>query len=561
MLYSIQNNLFHPHNCDRLMRDIKIIDQNKSREELLSEIQALRQKNNSLKALLNRESDELRRAEKAQRESEDKYKIAFQCSTDCINITERDGTYIDVNEGFMNLTGFTREDVIGKLTQEINIWTIPEDLAKLASGLKAKGYVENLESIFRCKDGSLKTALISANIILLNNEPHIIVTAHDITKRKQLEEAILQSKKQYDNLVSNIPVGVYILHTKPDGAFGLDYVSPKMAEMVDISVENLMARGDAIFKAIHPDELEDFMRLNQEGILLKRPFDWAGRFVIKDAIKWLHISSKPQELEGGDILWHGLIVDITKQKLAEAEIEHQNKELQKINAEKDKFFSIIAHDLRSPFNGFLGLTRIMAEELPSLSMDEVQGIAVRMSISATNLYRLLNNLLAWAQIKQGAIPFKPEVIQVGLIISGSMEIIQESLKSKEIEIATNIPEGLQVYADVNMLQTVIRNLLSNALKFTPKGGKVNISARVTDHKSVEVSIRDTGIGMNQNLLDNLFRLDCNNIRKGTDGELSTGLGLLLSKEFVEKQGGKIWVESEEGRGSIFYISLPKSPSL
>lgn len=112
-----------------------------------------------------------------------------------------------------------------------------------------------------------------------------------------------------------------------------------------------------------------------------------------------------------------------------------------------------------------------------------------------------------------------------------------------------------------MLQTVIRNLLSNALKFTPKGGKVNISASVTDHKSVEVSIRDTGIGMNQNLLDNLFRLDCNNIRKGTDGELSTGLGLLLSKEFVEKQGGKIWVESEEGRGSIFYISLPKSPSL
>lgn len=535
-------------------------DQNKTKEELLSELDDLQTKYNALKSLFDQEAAERKRVETAHREIEDKYKIAFESSSDSINITERDGTYIDINEGFTNLTGYTREDVIGKLTQDINIWTIPQDLARLAAGLKEKGYVENLESIFRCKDGSLKTALISANIIILNNEPHIIAIAHDITKRKLLEKAILQSKKRYDNLVSNIPVGVYVLHTKPDGAFKLDYVSPKMAEMLDISIESLISRGDAIFKALHPDDLEDFARLNQEGIQQKRPFNWKGRVVVKGKIKWLHISSEPQEVGNGDIVWNGLIVDITGQKLAEAEIENQNKELHKISAEKDKFFSIIAHDLRSPFNGFLGLTQVMAEELPNLNMEEVQNIAVRMSKSATNLYRLLNNLLEWAQIKQGAILYKPEVVQLKLVICGSLEIIQESANNKKIDITTNIPHELQVFTDINMLQTVLRNLLSNALKFTPRGGKIHVSGRVNEYKNIEIAISDTGIGMSQTLVDNLFRLDAQKGRKGTDGELSTGLGLLLCKEFVEKQGGKLWVESAEGTGSVFYFTLPPSAS-
>lgn len=535
-------------------------DQNKTKEELLSELDDLQTKYNALKSLFDQEAAERKRVETAHREIEDKYKIAFESSSDSINITERDGTYIDINEGFTNLTGYTREDVIGKLTQDINIWTIPQDLARLAAGLKEKGYVENLESIFRCKDGSLKTALISANIIILNNEPHIIAIAHDITKRKLLEKAILQSKKRYDNLVSNIPVGVYVLHTKPDGAFKLDYVSPKMAEMLDISIESLISRGDAIFKALHPDDLEDFARLNQEGIQQKRPFKWKGRVVVKGKIKWLHISSEPQEVGNGDIVWNGLIVDITGQKLAEAEIENQNKELHKISAEKDKFFSIIAHDLRSPFNGFLGLTQVMAEELPNLNMEEVQNIAVRMSKSATNLYRLLNNLLEWAQIKQGAILYKPEVVQLKLVICGSLEIIQESANNKKIDITTNIPHELQVFTDINMLQTVLRNLLSNALKFTPRGGKIHVSGRVNEYKNIEIAISDTGIGMSQTLVDNLFRLDAQKGRKGTDGELSTGLGLLLCKEFVEKQGGKLWVESAEGTGSVFYFTLPPSAS-
>ena len=245
--------------------------------ELQIAFKELQEKYESLNKFIGEESAEHKRTIEALKESEYKYKIAFETSRDSINITERDGTYIDVNEGFTNISGYTREDVVGKLTSEINIWAIREDLEKLSNGLKEKGYVENFESIFRCKDGSLKTALISANIIILNNEPHVHVIAHDITECKQMEELILLSKQRYDNLVSNIPVGVYVLHSKPDSTFALEYISPKMAKMVGLSVESLMSSGDSLFKAIHPDDQESFMRMNQDGIQQKRSFDWKGR--------------------------------------------------------------------------------------------------------------------------------------------------------------------------------------------------------------------------------------------------------------------------------------------
>jgi signal transduction histidine kinase len=242
--------------------------------------------------------------------------------------------------------------------------------------------------------------------------------------------------------------------------------------------------------------------------------------------------------------------------IADAEIKYQNKELVKLDAEKDKFFSIIAHDLRSPFNSFLGLTQIMAEELPSLTMAQIQEIAIKMSKSATNLYRLLENLLEWSQIKNGTFSFNPEVLQLSLVVNGCVEIMNVSAKNKNIKIANEIAVGIEVLADRNMIQTIIRNLVSNALKFTPKGGKVNISSKASDNKNIEIAIHDSGIGMSHELIDNLFRIDMKTNRLGTDNEPSTGLGLLLCKEFIEKQGGKIWVESEVGKGSTFSFSIP-----
>ncbi|MFZ4414010.1 MAG: CHASE domain-containing sensor histidine kinase [Bacteroidales bacterium] len=238
------------------------------------------------------------------------------------------------------------------------------------------------------------------------------------------------------------------------------------------------------------------------------------------------------------------------------ELKENEVKLLRINVTKNKFFSIIAHDLRSPFNSFLGLTQIMAEELPSLSMEEVQKFADSMRKSAANLYRLLENLLEWSQLQQSLIPHNPEFVCLLPLVNESVEMILESAKNKQIEIIIEISLDIEVYAENNSLQTIIRNLVSNAVKYTPKGGNIQIFAKSNSDSSVEISIKDTGIGMKPSMIDNLFKLDVSTSRKGTEGELSTGLGLLLCKEFVEKHGGKLWVESEEGKGSTFRFTLP-----
>lgn len=240
-------------------------------------------------------------------------------------------------------------------------------------------------------------------------------------------------------------------------------------------------------------------------------------------------------------------------------LEKTNMKLTSINATKDKFFSIIAHDLRSPFNNFLGFTQIMAEELPGLTMDKIQMIAVSMRNSAANLFSLLENLLQWARIQQGLFSYKLKRIELLPIVDESIKIMMESAKNKEIEITYDIPNDLVVYADSDVLQMVIRNLLSNAVKFTKKGGKISLSAKTKYNNYVEISIKDTGIGMSNELVDNLFRIDVPTNRAGTEGEPSTGLGLILCKDFIENQGGKFWVESKEGLGSVFYFSLPLGP--
>jgi signal transduction histidine kinase len=231
--------------------------------------------------------------------------------------------------------------------------------------------------------------------------------------------------------------------------------------------------------------------------------------------------------------------------------------LRKINEEKDKFFSIIAHDLRAPFNGFLGLTEIMAEGMSRMRLDEIQKIANVMRSSATNLFRLLGNLLEWARMQMGSIPFIPINSVLKPKIFESLMIIQDMANKKEITIDFDIPEDLMVFTDVNMLGVIIRNLVTNAVKFTPKGGSVTISAKSLSDNFIEILVKDTGIGMNKSMIDNLFRLDTVTSRKGTDGESSTGLGLLICKDFIDKNGGILMIESEEGIGSTIRFTLPE----
>ncbi|HAM10545.1 MAG: hypothetical protein A2X05_08955 [Bacteroidetes bacterium GWE2_41_25] len=237
-------------------------------------------------------------------------------------------------------------------------------------------------------------------------------------------------------------------------------------------------------------------------------------------------------------------------------IEKTNQELVRINSEKDKFFSILAHDLRGPFSSIMMLTEEMAAEMPNLNREEINEIIKVLQSSSASLFRLLENLLNWARMKQGHIPFNPEKIKLSALVGESLSLLVEQAKAKKIEVTCIIPDEITVFGDKNMLQSVLRNLVSNSVKFTRPGGKIDIFASINRNDQIEIAVQDNGIGMNRELLQKLFHLDEKTNRPGTEGEISTGLGLLLCKDFVEKHNGRLWVESEKDKGSVFYISIP-----
>ena len=495
---------------------------------------------------------ERRQAEEELRESEIELKVILQSTADGILAIDGNGKMIKTNRRFAELWRIPQDlidlgDDDSLLNFVLDQLSNPEEFISKVQKLY-HSTVEDLDHL-QFKDGRIFERF-SAPLFMPDSSIGRVWSFRDITIRKQAEESLKESEKKFRLLIENQGEGLTLVD--PDE--NLIFVNPA-AESI-FGVEPGMLVGQNLKQFIVTDQF-DQLRKETGKREKNEKSSYEVDIVTPSGIrKNILVRATPQNDENGKYIYtFGVIRDITERKKAEKEILEANKQLLNINSEKDKFFSIIAHDLKGPFNGFLGLTRIMAEELPSLTMAQVQEIAVRMSKSANNLYRLLENLLEWSQIQQGTINFNPEIIQLGLVIGECIETIKDSTKNKEIEIVTDTPEGITAFADRNMLQAIIRNLVTNAVKFTPKGGKVYISAKSFSDNRVEISIRDSGIGMSQSLVENLFRIDVQTNRKGTDGEPSTGLGLLLCKEFVEKHGGKLRVESEVGKGSSFYFTL------
>lgn len=238
-------------------------------------------------------------------------------------------------------------------------------------------------------------------------------------------------------------------------------------------------------------------------------------------------------------------------------LKKQKEELSQLNATKDKFFSIIAHDLRSPFTGLLGFAELLIEESETAEPEDLKNYYQMMYQSANQGYKLLSDLLEWSRTQTSQIQFTPSENKVEDSIAENISLLENNSKEKSISIQAEIQDDLNVFADPNMLNTVVRNLLSNAIKFTKPDGNILISARKKD-SFAEIRIKDDGIGMNDKTKSRLFKVDENVSRRGTNNEAGTGLGLIICKEFVEKNQGNIWVESEEGKGSSFYFTIPLS---
>ncbi|MFH1161080.1 MAG: ATP-binding protein [bacterium] len=240
------------------------------------------------------------------------------------------------------------------------------------------------------------------------------------------------------------------------------------------------------------------------------------------------------------------------------ELRRSEKDLQESNASKDKFFSIIAHDLKSPFNSILGMLDLLTTEYQEFSDEERQKILLSLKTTSGRTIDLLENLLTWAQAQKGLLPFHPEKFDLKELIDENYSLFESSAKAKQIILIKPPPENMVVFADRNMINTVIRNLISNAIKFSFSESNVKLNWSRLNHKEVMVSVVDTGMGIPGETLKNLFNIDKKTTTKGTGNETGTGLGLILSRDFVQKNKGRMWVESQEGSGSTFFFTLPSS---
>ncbi|MFA5971387.1 MAG: PAS domain-containing sensor histidine kinase [Lentimicrobiaceae bacterium] len=257
-----------------------------------------------------------------------------------------------------------------------------------------------------------------------------------------------------------------------------------------------------------------------------------------------------------------LAFQIGEKEKRETELHAANKELKhllQLNADKDLFMSILAHDLRSPFNGLLGLSELLIESIHESDVELTENLANHINISAQNAFTLLEDLLMWTRSQSGKIPYERQKLNFTDLCTTIIETIFPNPDSKNIKVNFAKTEDIIVFADIDMLKTVLRNLISNAVKFTNPGGKIDVSAN-QDKANVTITVTDNGTGMNPETVNKLFDGKLHST-KGTANESGTGLGLFLCKEFVKKHGGKIWAESIEGKGSSFYFTLPVEKSM
>lgn len=258
----------------------------------------------------------------------------------------------------------------------------------------------------------------------------------------------------------------------------------------------------------------------------------------------------------------GLRFEQERLRLENIFLEKQSRELAKLNADKDKFFSIVAHDLKGPFQPLLGFTEMLLLIAKSATPEEVEQISKSIYGSARNVYDLLENLLHWSRMQRGHMEYEPGEISLQEVFTENIKLFTPTAESKGIKLYSQVPEKLFAYADKKMLKTIIRNLTSNALKFTPSGGEVVISAQPFRAQAdetqqwIELSLRDTGLGISSQNLKKIFKIDSPFTTLGTAEEKGTGLGLIICQEMVDKNGGQMWIDSELNKGTTVRFTVP-----
>jgi PAS domain S-box-containing protein len=368
----------------------------------------------------------------------------------------------------------------------------------------------------------------------------------DITEKKKIEQDVLASQVKFKTIFDTIDVGIIITNEKGQ-IIDCNAASEKMQGLNLKEHQNRNIKRK-VWKTIRPDYSimpnEEYagVRALRENRVVK---DIEVGLQSDEGIRWVSSSASPINLPGYGVLI--AYVDITQVKAHELE-------LKELVHTKDKFFSILAHDLRSPFSSILGFSELAQKYLNKKDYGKLFEICSCIYDSTNSVFNLLNNLLDWSRVQTGRIKFNPEQINIKSCMEEAVSELLANSKDKQIDLVLNVDKELEFSVDRFMLKTILRNLISNAIKYTYPGGGIVVAAEKVDGY-VQISIQDFGIGMDEDILDNLFKIESNISVPGTNRENGTGLGLILCKEFVEKHHGEIFVESEPGKGSTFTFSL------
>jgi len=404
------------------------------------------------------------------------------------------------------------------------------------------------------KDGKVSWVSTS-KLPLIDPAGNVVGTfglTRDITELKNAQDNLIAEKEKFERLLRLVPSAVFtvdmnqnitswnFMAEKLTGFTTLETIGHKCSDLaINNCTENCSLFDSDIPKPVINVECK-LRRKDEKIITISKNVDY-----IKDPTG---------EIIGGIESF----IDISERKEYEEKIREINLQLAESNKSKDKFFSIIAHDLRNPFVTLLGFTEMMIEDYFDFTDEEKISYLKDMQKTSKASHELLDNLLQWSRSQTGRIDFEPKEINLKDVVLENYQLIKKSAELKNINLHTLVDDNVILYADENMVTTILRNLITNAVKFTPKHGAITVAANNYNNRTIQISIADTGIGIEPERIDSIFRIAETSSTEGTDGEKGSGLGLILSKEFVEKHGGKIWVESSPGAGTTFYLTLPKA---
>ena len=403
----------------------------------------------------------------------------------------------------------------------------------------------------KMKDGRIKwiNEICNTDFDKLGNHIRFYGIIQDITRYKLTEEKFRHREEQYKALIDLIPTGIAIFQNNK-----ISFINPAGVRLFGATAENKLV-GKPVIQFIHQDSKNDFrkkMNLIAKGELLDT---FEEKCIRLDGSVFDAEITTIQAVYKGSTAFQLIVNDITQRKKADQVLNENQLKLNELIATKDKFFSIIAHDLRSPFNSILGLLDLLHAQYDEFNDSERKDYIKLIGENTGTTLSLLENLLVWANTQRGRIAFQPERQKLNTILNAVIDTFKSALNLKTISLNVFIQDDTEIFADSNMLTTILHNLISNAIKYSHPGGTVTINAEHRNNE-VEVIVSDTGTGMNEETRSKLFSLVKEVSMPGTANEKGSGLGLILCKDFIEKHHGKIDVRSEHGKGSQFIFTIP-----